>query len=307
MKRSVGIIGLGAVGSSIAIAILHSGLADQLFLCDRNSDLAEGETMDLIHGASFYSTVAIKMTSIDEMKSADVIVVAAGRPGNATESRLDLLKDNSNIIHDIGTHLTNYKGVIVLVTNPVDVLTKVMVEASGLPASRVIGTGTMLDTARLKQSIGDTLKIDPHSVHAQVIGEHGDSEVILWSSVRIGGLSLDNLPHWSWDFREKIDHDVRYAAYKIIEKKGVSNHAVGFVAANLLKCIIRDERRILTVTHVQTDINELKDISLSLPTVVGAKGVLEVLVPSMSAIEKESLMHSARILTAASEQLKEVI
>ncbi len=307
MKRSVGIIGLGAVGTSIAVAVLHSGVTDQLFLCDKNTNLAEGETMDLIHGESFYSTVSIKMASIDEMQSADVIVVAAGRAGNATESRLDLLKDNSKIIHEIGSRLRDYKGVIILVTNPVDVLTKVMVDASGLPAFKVIGTGTMLDTARLKQSIGDILKIDPHSVYAKVIGEHGDSEVILWSSIRIGGLPLDNLPHWSWDFREKIDHDVRYAAYRIIEKKGVSNHAVGFVTANLLKCIIRDERRILTVSHVQTDINELKDISLSLPSVVGATGILEVLVPNMSAIEKENLMHSAKILRAASEQLKEVI
>jgi len=229
LKRSIGIIGLGAVGTSIAISILHSGVSDQLLLCDRNTALAEGETMDLIHGASFYSTVSIKMTSIEEMKVADVIVIAAGRAGSASESRLDLLRDNAKIIHEIGSKLVGYQGVVVLVTNPVDVLTKVMVDASGLSANRVIGTGTMLDTARLKQSIGNILNIDPHSVHAQVIGEHGDSEVILWSSIRIGGLSLGSVPHWSWDFREKIDRDVRYAAYEIIEKKGVSNHAVALL------------------------------------------------------------------------------
>ena len=186
MKRRVAIIGTGWVGASVAISTLHSGIADELLLNDQRGDVAEGEAMDLAHGASLYASATVRTASIEEMVDADAVVVSAGRGGRPNESRLDLLRDNASIIRDIGRRLRGSTGIIVVVTNPVDVLTRVMTDASGLPPARVVGTGTTLDTARLRQTLGRVLNVDPHSVHAQVIGEHGDSSVPLWSSASSG-------------------------------------------------------------------------------------------------------------------------
>lgn len=304
MRRTIGIIGTGWVGSSIAISILQSGIADELLLFDTNSQIAEGESMDLSHGASFYPAAEVRVSAISEMKNADVIVIAAGRASNASESRLSLLKDNTKIIKSIGERLASFKGIIIVVTNPVDILTKILTETSKLPSHRVLGTGTILDTARLKQNLGRILNIDPHSVHAHVIGEHGDSEVILWSSIQVGSVELKNLHSWNWNLKSQVDEDVRNAAYKIIQKKGSTNHAVGLATADLLKSILRDEHRVLTVSKVQDDIKELGGAALSLPTIIGAKGAIEVLVPNMRQIEKEQLINSAAILNKAAKELE---
>jgi L-lactate dehydrogenase len=260
--------------------------------------------MDLSHGASFYPAAEVRVSAISEMKNADVIVIAAGRASNASESRLSLLKDNTKIIKSIGERLASFKGIIIVVTNPVDILTKILTETSKLPSHRVLGTGTILDTARLKQNLGRILNIDPHSVHAHVIGEHGDSEVILWSSIQVGGVELKNLHSWNWNLKSQVDEDVRNAAYKIIQKKGSTNHAVGLATADLLKSILRDEHRVLTISKVQDDIKELGGAALSLPTIIGAKGAIEVLVPNMSQIEKEQLINSAAILNKAAKELE---
>jgi L-lactate dehydrogenase len=305
MKRTIGIIGTGWVGSSIAISILQSGIANELLLFDANAQIAEGEAMDLSHGASFYSAAEVKMAEISEMQHADVIVISAGRAGNASESRLSLLQDNAKIIRSIGEKLTNYNGIVVVVTNPVDILTKIFTETSKIPSHRVIGSGTILDTARLKQSLGKLLNIDPHSVHAQVIGEHGDSEVILWSSIKIGGVELKNLRGWDLNWQSKVDEEVRYAAYKIIQKKGATNHAVGLATAALLKSILRDEHRVLTVSKVQDNIKELQGVALSLPTIIGSKGAVEVLMPNMNHHEKNQLINSANVLIKAAKKLED--
>ena len=163
MKRRVAIIGTGWVGSSVAISTLHSGVADELLLHDAREAVAEGEAMDLAHGASFYPPAVVRTATIDEMVDADVVVIAAGRGGRPGESRLDLLRENAALIGDIGKRLTGARGTILVVSNPVDVLTQRMTEVSGLPAARVVGTGTMLDTARLKQVIGRVIHVDPHS------------------------------------------------------------------------------------------------------------------------------------------------
>ncbi|PPD47608.1 MAG: L-lactate dehydrogenase [Methylotenera sp.] len=305
MKRSIGILGIGWVGSSIAISILQSGIADELLLFDTNTRIAEGEAMDLSHGASFYSAAEVKMATINEILHADVIVISAGRAGDADESRLNLLHENAKIIQSIGQMLTGYKGIVVVVTNPVDILTKILTEISKLPSHRVLGSGTILDTARLKQSLGKLLNIDPHSVHAQVIGEHGDSEVILWSSIKIGGVQLKDLRGWDSNWQSKVDEEVRYAAYKIIQRKGATNHAVGLATAHLLKSILRDERRVLTVSKVQDNINELHGVALSLPTIIGSKGAVEVLMPNMNNVEKDQLINSANILFKVAKKIED--
>src|SRR5690554_505388 len=196
----VGIIGMGWVGSSVAISSLQTGVAKELLLYDIRSEIAEGDAMDLAHGAQFYSSASVRTAAIDEMMDCDAVVISAGRGGRPEESRLDLLRDNARIVSEIGERLSRCRGVLVVVTNPVDVLTREVARASGLPSERVIGTGTMLDTARLRQILGDRLGISPRSIHAQVIGEHGDSEVVLWSSAMIGGTPIRRWEGWRAEF-----------------------------------------------------------------------------------------------------------
>ena len=232
MKRRIAIIGTGWVGSSVAMSTLHSGVADELLLHDVRQEVAEGEAMDLAHGASFYPPTMVRTTSIEEMADADAVIVAAGRGGRPGESRLELLRENAAVIRDIAQKLRNCRGTIVIVTNPVDVLTQVMTEVSGLPPARVVGTGTMLDTARLKHVVGHVLNVDPHSIHAHVVGEHGDSEVVLWSAARVGGLRLREWAGWDERREPALAEEVRRAAYEIIRRKGATNHAIGLVTSD---------------------------------------------------------------------------
>ena len=303
MKTSVGIIGMGWVGSSVAISVLHAGVATELLVADRRGELAEGEAMDLAHGASFYPSAKVRAVSVAEMLETNAIVIAAGRGSKPGETRLDLLRDNAATLRLLGEQLRGYGGVVVVVTNPVDVLTYVLHESSGLPPERVIGTGTMLDTARLRQAIGEELSLDPRSIHAQVVGEHGDSEVILWSSAHVGGTPLRSWPGWPADDQGRIAERVRTAAYEIISRKGATNHAIGLVTAALLRWTLRGERRVLTISRVQTGALGLRDIALSLPTVIGVQGATVVVPPEMDRGEREALERSAATLRSAIDSL----
>jgi L-lactate dehydrogenase len=296
---AIGILGTGWVGAGVAISTLHMGAAQELLLHDARSELAEGEAMDLAHGASFYPACRVRAASLQEMHRADAVVIAAGRGGTARQTRLDLLRENAEIIRGIAESLRSYCGIVVLVTNPVDVLTYLFREVSGLPAARVIGTGTMLDTARLRQVLGRELDLDPHSIHAQVIGEHGDSEVVLWSTARVGGSPLRSWPGWTAEREQRIGQEVRHAAYEIIQRKGATNHAIGLVTASLLASMLRNERRVLTVARVQDSVSGLPRIAFSLPTIVAADGAVEVLQPTLDEVEHAALMRSAQVLEQA--------
>lgn len=299
MRESVGIIGTGWVGSSVAISTLHAGVAAEVLLHDVRADVAEGDAMDLAHGAPFYPPASVRTASIEEMRGCGAVVVTAGRGGRPNETRLDLLRDNAAIVRDIGAKLAGFGGIIVMVTNPVDVLTAVMTVASGLPPSRVIGTGTMLDTARLRQILGQELGIDPRSVHAQVVGEHGDSEVVLWSGAHVGGMALRSWPGWTGERETDIATRVRTAAYEIIRRKGATNHAIGLVTAALLKYMLRGDRRVLTVSRMQDGACGIEGVALSLPAIVDARGAVHVVEPEMSAGERERLHSSADVLRKA--------
>ena len=303
MQRRVAIIGTGWVGASVAISTLHTGVADELLLHDVREAIAEGEAMDLGHGASFYPPADVRTASIDEMVDADVIVVAAGRGGKPEESRLALLRDNAQLIRDLARQLAGARGTIVVLSNPVDVLTRVMAETSGLPPARVIGTGTMLDTARLRHVIANTIGVDLRSIHAHVVGEHGDSQVALWSGARVGGLPLRQWTGWPADREEALALEVRRAAYEIIRRKGATNHAIGLVTADLLRCLLRDERRLLTVSRVQEGVLGIRDVALSLPAIVGAQGAGQVVEPGMDERERDGLLRSAEVLRTAAAQL----
>ena len=299
MQLSIGILGTGSVGASVAISVLHAGIASELLLADMRADVAEGEAMDLAQGASFYSTANVRAVPTDALLDTDALVIAAGRGGKPGESRLDLLRDNAKTLRGIGTTLRGYRGLVVVVTNPVDVLTWVVAESSGLPPERVMGTGTMLDTARLRQILGTELHIDPHSIHAHVVGEHGDSEVVLWSSASVGGTPLRRWAGWTGDRERPIAEQVRTAAYEIIRRKGATNHAIGLVTAALLRSALRDERRVLTVSRVQTGALGVRDVALSLPTVVDASGAASVIEPELDGAERAALERSAAVLRKA--------
>lgn len=304
MIRRVGIIGTGWVGSSVAISTLHSGAADELLLNDARPGLAEGEAMDLAHGASFYPSAGVRTATVEEMADADAVVVTAGRGGKPGESRLDLLRENAKVVQDLGRRLAGCRGTIIMVTNPVDVLTQVMTETSGLPPARVLGTGTMLDTARLRHVLGRTLGLDARSIHAQVLGEHGDSEVVLWSGARVGGVPLRDWPGWDRRREPRLADEVRTAAYQIIQRKGATNHAIGLVTAELLRCMLRGERRILTVSRVQEGALGIRGVALSLPAVVGWEGATQILEPALDPDERAALERSADVLRQAAAGLQ---
>lgn len=303
MKRRVAVVGTGWVGASVAISTLHSGVADEVLLNDARAEVAEGEAMDLAHGGPFYPAASVRTASVEEMTDADVVVVAAGRGGRAGETRLQLLRDNAALVRELAGRLSAARGVVVVVTNPVDVLTRVMTEVSGLPPARVLGTGTTLDTARLRHLLGQEIGVDTRSVHAHVVGEHGDSSVVLWSSARVGGVRLRDWPGWEPAREEPLAHQVRSAAYEIIRRKGATNHAIGLATADLLRALLRDERRALTVSRVQEGACGLEGVALSLPAIVGAAGAAEVLEPEMTAGERAALGRSADVLRAAAAGL----
>ncbi|MCX4242142.1 lactate/malate family dehydrogenase [Paraliomyxa miuraensis] len=295
----IGIIGMGWVGSSVAISTLHAGIARELWLNDIDAGLAEGEAMDLRHGASFYPSASIGTASVEEMRDADAVVIAAGRGGAPGESRLELLRDTARIARSLGEALSGARGLVIVVSNPVDVLTRIVQEASGLPPQRVIGTGTMLDTARLRQVIGRELRLDPRSIHAQVLGEHGDSEVVAWSSAHVGGRPLRQWPQWSVEREQAVATEVRVAAHEIIARKGATNHAIGLVTAALLRWTLRGERRVLTVSRRHEGPLGLRGTTLSLPVVVGREGATEVVEPMLEAEELAALHRSAAVLERA--------
>ncbi|MDH3200586.1 MAG: hypothetical protein OEM15_06805 [Myxococcales bacterium] len=278
----VGIVGMGWVGASVAASILHSGLARELLLDDAKPGLAEGEAMDLAHGASFYPTASVRAASIEEMVDADAVIIAAGKAGGPKDNRLDLLRLNATIVHDIARRLSGMRGMLVIVTNPVDVMTQVAAEAS----------------------LGRTLDSEPRSIHAQVVGEHGDSEVVRWSGAQLGGVPLRKWPGWSRERELEIGHEVRNAAYEIIARKGTTNHAIGLVTAALLRWTLRGGRRILTISRVQEGAVGIREVAISLPAIVSGSGAVEVIEPEMDAQEREALERSVEVLRRAYQEAR---
>jgi L-lactate dehydrogenase len=297
---AIGVIGMGWVGSSVAMSILHAGAARELLLHDLRTAVAEGEAMDLSHGAAFYSPATVRVASIEEMRDRTrAIVIAAGMgamPGG--DDRLAALQQTVGIIRALGAQLHGYSGLVIVVTNPVDVLTAVFARAADLPAERVIGTGTMLDTARLRQVLGTELGLEANSIHAYVVGEHGDSEVVLWTSARVGATALRSWPGWDSAREQAIADEVRRAGYEIVRRKGATNHAIGLVTARLLRGIMRGERHVLAVSKLQ-EAGEYRGVALSLPTIVGGDGATRVVTPELAPEERAGLDRSAEVLRRA--------
>lgn len=300
----IGIIGMGWVGSSVAISILQKGICQHLLLNDLNKDIAEGEAMDLNHGSSFYPSAEVKSVEISEMMDTEAIVITAGRGGEPGESRLDLLRENIEVARKISRELVGYKGILIIVSNPVDVLTYFYQKFTEIPAEKVIGTGTLLDTARLRDEIGARFDIDSKSVHANVVGEHGDSEVVLWTKANIGGLHLQSWKEWKPAMEEEIAEKVRIAAQEIIKRKGATNHAIGLVTASLLEWILRGERRVVTVSRVVNGPYGFRDLAISGLVLISREGASEFLEVKMAENELRDFHKSALIIKEVIKRAK---
>ena len=300
----IAIIGIGSVGSAVATAVKNTGFVHEIVLFDRNAIRARAAAEDLGHAASFGFDVKITaVNSYRGIRGSDIVIIAAGANQKPGETRLDLLNKNVAVIEDIVPHVmanVDAKKVkIIVVTNPLDVLVMLTQKLSKLPAGRVIGTGTMLDSARLRTILSRQLSVSTQSICAHVLGEHGDSSVVDWSSVSIAGMKLEDfcrqtkisLPQTT---RNTITHRVHNAAYEIIQGRGATWDGIGAAVSDLLRCIINDEKRVLTVSCVSGIGNGT--VAISLPRIVGKDGVITSLTPKLSATESAELRKSIKIV-----------
>lgn len=311
-SRKVGVVGTGMVGASFAYALMQRGLADEIVLIDANAGRAEAEAMDLNHGLPFVRPVQIRAGDYPALAGAAVTVVTAGAAQKPGETRLQLLERNvaifRQIIPPIAQH--NPNGIILVATNPVDLMTTLSIEYSGLPAQRVFGSGTVLDTARFRAMLGEYYNVDPRSVHAYIVGEHGDTELPLWSLANIAGMRLQDFHPASGKGFDQADHQqiferTRDAAYAIIERKGATYYAIGLGLLAIVEAILRNQRTVITVSSLLTGQYGVGDICISLPTIVGAGGAEEVLHLSISAEEETAFRHSADTLKQRLAQVKD--
>ena len=311
-SRKVAIVGAGAVGATFAYAMAQNGSADEICLIDLNEELCEGQVLDLSHGLPFYPTINIYTGSEKDYADADVIVITAGAAQKKGETRLDLLKKNSVIIEGIVDQITaqNSRGVILVVTNPVDILTKIALERSGWHRSRVIGSGTVLDSSRFKYLLSKFFDVYVGSIHAYILGEHGDSEFAAWSMANISGVQLDEysrqLKIQDWpEEKKKIEQSVRNSAYHIIDYKGATNFGVGLALVQIVSAILKNQRRVLTVSYHLEGEYEIENISLATPCLISQHGVESIVGTELTADEQKKLVHSADVLASEYASLKE--
>ncbi len=306
----VAIVGVGNVGATFAYALLLSGLAAEIVLIDANKARAEGEAMDLNHTVPFAHPTRIWAGGYPDCAGAQVTVICAGANQKPGETRLDLVKRNAGIFRQIVPQVAQHNpdGIILVATNPVDALTYASWKLSGLPSRRVIGSGTILDTARFRYLLSQHFGVDPRSVHAFIIGEHGDSEVPVWSLANIAGMQLEaycraNHIECVSEDMEAIFRQTRDAAYHIIEKKGATYYAIASGLLRIVEAILRDQSTVLTVcSHIEA-YGEIHDVCLSLPTVIRRVGAERVLNLEFSSQEWASLNSSARILKSTLAEL----
>lgn len=301
--RKVVMIGCGFVGAACCFSIMQSGLFSEMVLIDADKAKAQGEALDISHGVPFAKPIKIFAGDYDDIKDASLVIISAGANQKPGETRLDLVKKNISIFKSIIPEIKkrDYNGILLIVANPVDILTTVAIKLSGLPENKVIGSGTVLDTARLKYELGNHLNVDSRSVHAFIIGEHGDSEIPAWSSANVSGIPLNKF----CEMRGYCDHEgnmrqiaqnVKNSAYEIIEKKKATYYGVAMAVKRICEAIVRDEKSILPVSSMMHGQYGIDGISLSMPAIVGKDGV-ETLVPiQLNKEETEKLQQSAKTL-----------
>lgn len=302
-SRKVAVIGCGFVGSSSAFALMQSGLFSEMVLIDADTKRAEGEAMDISHGISFARPMQIYAGNYDDITDAAIIVITAGANQKPDETRLDLIKKNAAIMKSIVGEIKkrDFGGILLIVSNPVDILTLIALKESGYPSNRVIGSGTVLDTGRFKYLLGEHLDVDSRSVHAFIIGEHGDSELAAWSNARIGGLKVNDFCELRGHFNheqsmKKIFENVKNSAYEIIERKHATYYGIAMAVKRICEAIVRNEKSILPVSSLMTGEYGLNDVVLSIPAVVDETGVQKVIPIELNDEELTKLKDSANIL-----------
>ena len=310
-NRKAAIIGCGFVGSASAFSLMQSGLFSELVLIDANREKAEGEALDIAHGIPFARQMKIYAGDYDDIMDSAVIIVTAGANQKPEETRLDLVHKNVNIFKSIIPEVAkrDYQGILLIVANPVDILTYTALKLSGMPENRVIGSGTVLDTARLKYRLGEHLSVDSRSVHAFIVGEHGDSEIAVFSSANVSGIPLNRFcemrGHFAHDeSTRRIAEEVKNSAYEIIAKKHATYYGIAMSVKRICEAIVRDEKSILPVSSMMHGEYGISDVALSMPAIVGKDGV-ETRVPiSISEEEEAKLKESADTLKKVIEGLE---
>jgi len=304
-------IGCGFVGSATVFALMQSGLFSEIALIDANQEKAEGEAMDISHGIPFAKEQSIYAGNYEDVRDAGIVIITAGAAQKPGETRLDLVNKNVGIFKSIIPEITarDFQGILLVVANPVDILTKVAQELSGLPENRVIGSGTVLDTARLKHSLSQHLSVDSKSIHAFIIGEHGDSEIAAWSSANVSGIPLSDFCEMRGHYKhreseENIAETVKNSAYEIIEKKSATYYGVAMAVRRICEVIVRNECAILPVSTAMHGEHGIDGVVLSMPCVLGREGI-ETQVPLMlNEPELLSLTKSANVLKGILDQIQ---
>lgn len=305
--RKAAVIGCGFVGSAIAFTLMQSRLFSEMVLLDVDFDKADGEAMDIAHGVPFAGQMKIYAGNYEDIADASIVIVTAGANQKPDETRLDLVNKNvavyKNIIPEIAKQ--GFEGILLVVSNPVDILTYAAVKLSGFPEKRVIGSGTVLDTARLKYALSEHLGVDSRNLHSFIIGEHGDSEIAAWSSTNVSGIPLDDFCEMRGHFNHaeamrEIAEDVKNSAYEIISKKHATYYGIAMAVRRICESIVRDEKSILPVSSIMHGNYGIEGIALSMPAIVGVDGIQTHVPISLNDNEIESLRHSA-------ETIKEIV
>jgi L-lactate dehydrogenase len=301
-RHKVVVVGAGQVGATICFGLMMSGLASTIVLIDQNSDLAEGHAMDLNHGLSFVSPTRIYAGSYSDCKGADIVIITAGAAQKSGETRLDLVRKNTEIFKDIIPKITAHQPkTLLIVSNPVDILTYVTLKVSHFSMNRVVGSGTALDTARFRFLLSRHCRVDTRNVHAYIIGEHGDSEVPVWSQANIAGLPLKKYcpvceKNCSPGEMDEIFDQVKNAAYEIISRKGHTNFAISLAVQRIAGSILRDENSVLTVSSLINNYCGISDVCLSIPTIVNINGISKHIDINLDEAERYKLQISADTL-----------
>jgi L-lactate dehydrogenase len=304
-------VGAGFVGTTFAYSLLIHGLASQIVIIDLNKDRAEGEAMDLNHGVPFAQPVKIWSGEYSDCKDADIVVIAVDKGQRIEQSRLELAEGNFEIMKQIVPNVTEYnkEGILLVVTNPLDVMTYAALRLSGFPKERVLGSGTILDTSRLRYLLGEYLRVDPRNVHAYIIGEHGDSEVPIWSLANVAGMRLkDYCPMFEIQYDPEHLNDlflkVRNAGVEIIRLKGRTNYAVALGLTKIVESILRDENAVVTVSTFLEDYHGVRDICLSVPVILNSSGIKEIIKLPLDEQEIRDFQKSAAIVKKVANSLK---
>ncbi len=310
VRNRLAIIGAGSVGATIAYAAMLRGLTHEVVLIDVVAEKAEAEAKDLMHGSMFLPAVRVTSGPLEACRGARVIIIAAGAKQKPGQTRLDLAEANANIFREMIPRVlaAEPEAILLIVSNPVDVLTYITLQLSSLPPARVIGSGTVLDTSRFRSLLARRLGVAVANVHAYIVGEHGDSEVPLWSTAQVAGVPLDRFAPPGQEplddaEREAIFHNVRDAAAQVIRAKGATNWAIGLAVARILEAIFRDEQRVLTVSGLVADYYGIGDVCLSVPRITGRHGMGAAINVRLRETELAALRRSADTLRAAARRL----